>query len=138
MKKILAGVLISSLILVATTYAANNDAGSQNDPLVTKSYVDELVKELEKTNSNKYEIVEVEAGQVLEGHESTEMILRAGEGNVIESSGGGIQDITDGLDLKTSVNVPKNHLLLIPRGDGRGILAKTNIIVMVRGGYTIH
>jgi len=42
------------------------------------------------------------------------------------------------MDLMTGSQVVTNHLLLVPRNDGRGITAVTDIWVMVRGTYTVQ
>ena len=154
-------------ILSATSlYAADSRIGTQSDPLVTKSYVDskiaqmngsgntsdlnatiaaqeKLISELSQqiaqlqASQGGYEIVTVAAGQTIYGKQGSEIIIRSGEGNIIGSAAGGVQDITDGVDLAGGQMAPNNNLLLIPREDGRGISATRTMVVMVRGGYTI-
>nr|WP_302599836.1 hypothetical protein [uncultured Cellulosilyticum sp.] len=159
-------------ITATTLYAADNGIGSSNDPLVTKSYVDQKVAEIsgsvgnnssiakqvetqqalienlmeeidelkngQNTDNNIFEVVVVQEGQIIFGAQSTEMIVRAGKAQAVASVAGGLQDITSGEDLGETTEIPKNHLLLIPREDGRGLLANTKLTVMVRGGYTIQ
>lgn len=142
----------------------------EEDPIVTKSYVDLKISELsnfgygqineqlqEKLNeqetlinklveqimnhessSQNFEIVTLKTGERIYGKQGTEMIVRSGEGMVIAADGGGIQDVTDGLDLPNEVIAPNNNLLIIPRNDGRGICAKRTTVIMVRGGYKIE
>ena len=139
--------------------AAGLEPGSSNDPLVTKSYVDSLFSSLkneedEKDNDknkeevtqsagNIFEVIELDEGQTLLGHAGCEMILRSGKATVnsyISEEGieNGLQDITDGIDLKNGENVPLNHLILIPRTDTRGMTTITDeVFVMVRGSYEI-
>lgn len=161
--KIILGVV---LISVTTLYAADSRMGTEDDPIVTKSYVDEVVKSLNNSEdistlekrletseqlitmlseeiqtlkeegSEGFEIVKVEAGSTLFGKQGSEMIIRSGEGKIIASTGGGIQDVTDGTDLMGGI-APKNNMLIVPREDNRGIEAVKTMIVMVRGGYTI-
>ena len=76
-------------------------------------------------------------GSTIYGKQSSEIIVRSGEGTVVATSAGGIQDVTDGVDLLGGTKAPNNNLLIIPREDGRGILADKPMVVMVRGGYTI-
>lgn len=132
--------------------------GSSQDPVVTKGYVDNLIKgqdemisllssELNKlkrdgvgsgeTGDNTYTIVDVSSGEMLIGKQGSEIILRAGEGTVITTNLGGLQDVTGGVDITTGF-VPKYHLMIVPRDDGRGILATKPSTFMVRGGYTIE
>ncbi|MGI6643902.1 MAG: hypothetical protein ACOX3V_07935 [Bacillota bacterium] len=109
--------------------------GSEQDPLVTKSYVDMRLAEL---SGSSLAVVEVPAGKALIGSAGTELILRAGTAKAIDSDMGGLSDVTDGADLREGHPIPRNHLLIIPRDDGRGILAVNAIIVLVRGSYAIR
>lgn len=170
MKKTVMSILLSTAILVTTTFAFTQDPGSREDPLVTKSYVDQQiakwqttsgdysllkaemeaqqqlitalvtqVQQLEKNNiPSGYELVNVPKGQHFIGQQSTEFILRGGKGLVISAAGGGLQDVTDGVDLSGGQDVPRNHLLIVPREDGRGLIAETDVIIMVKGGYTVY
>ncbi len=136
LKMILTFVLLSG----TTLYAADNIIGTRVDPVVTKSYVDMKIKEqLGKVEGQKstFEIVDVPVGKAIYGKQGSEMIIRSGEGRIIASLAGGVQDVTDGVDLAADVLAPKNNLLIIPREDGRGIFANKTMTIMVRGGYTI-
>ncbi|MGI6130014.1 MAG: hypothetical protein ACOYEO_07995 [bacterium] len=112
-------------IVLAVMPASGADPGTEEDPLVAKSYVDQLVC---------LQVVELEAGEVLRGEAGTEIVLRSGQAAAITTSQGGISDLTAGRDIQNGEAVPANHLLLIPRSDGRGLRALTNIVVLVRGG----
>ena len=152
-------IMLATLVVGSSVYAAKGDAGSSNDPLVTKSYVDSKVTQLQKTvevqasmidlltqeinnmgkeESSSYEVVTVPAGQSIVGKQGTEIIVRSGNGQVLASDGGGLQDMTEGTDLLGGSEIPKYHLVIIPREDGRGIYATKDLIVMVRGGYNIQ
>ena len=161
-------MLLTGVLAVTTLYAADNGAGSSNDPLVTKSYVDQkianisggtgassdvteqlkkqqqLINELSnelkalQKESNTYEVVSVPEGRSILGKQGSEIIIRAGEGKVIGSEAGGIQNMTQGVDLNANSMAPRYHLLIIPREDGRGLLAVKSLTLMVRGGYTIQ
>lgn len=155
--------------------AATSEPGSEGDPLVSKSYVDQQLNILlEKfrtlqlqnnelttkiaalqtgldelaaggagSSAQGYTVVEMTAGQLLlAGEGGVELILRSGQAVAISGiNGDGIADITAGkstaYDLKSGDALPQNHLLLLPRNDGRGIQASTNIFILIRGEYTI-
>ena len=102
--------------------------GSEEDPLVSRAYVDSVLA---------MKVVEVSPGQSLIGYSGTEIILRAGTATVIDSELGGLCDCTEGVDLTKGANVPINHLLLVPRDDGRGIKATSKVVVMVRGKFDV-
>ncbi|MEG0951781.1 MAG: hypothetical protein RSE96_07640, partial [Niameybacter sp.] len=152
------------LAIGTSAYAAKGEAGSGNDPLVTKSYVDsqiaaisgggtskleskleaqaqmievltQEINALKQQGSSSYTVVNVPQGSSIVGAQGTEIIVRSGNGMVLASEGGGLQDMTDGKDLLNGSEVPKYHLVIVPREDGRGILATKDLIVMVRGGY---
>ena len=86
-----------------------------------------------------WEVIKIEKGDCLLGKEGTEIVLRSGTASAIDNGKDGISDLTGGADLKSGVNVEKNHLLLVPREDGRGIrcLSDNGCYVMVCGGYTV-
>lgn len=142
MKRIVAGlVIVFSVFAVTVAAAAAADTpGSESDPVVTKSYVDSQIAKLQGggTVSDTYIVVKVDAGQKVVGAGGTEIILRSGEATAIDNGANGVSDITAGQDLMTGQKVGLNHLLLVPKDDGRGIHALTELYVMVRGPYTIQ
>ena len=128
-KSLIITMVIVLVLSAGFAFAAFADGpGSGTDPLVSKSYVDA------KTS---YTPIQVTAGKQLIGKEGTEVILRSGEATAIDNGANGVSDITAGTDLMTGMQVGMNHLLLVPRDDGRGIYAVTDIWVMVRGDYII-
>lgn len=142
MKRIAAGLVIVFSIFAVTVAAAAaaDNPGSEGDPVVTKSYVDSQIARLQGdgTASSTYAVVEVKAGQKLLGKGGTEMVLRSGEATAIDNGANGVSDMTAGKDLMTGQSVGQNHLLLVPKDDGRGIQATTDLFVMVRGAYSIQ
>ncbi|MCL1982056.1 MAG: hypothetical protein FWG53_03050 [Clostridiales bacterium] len=128
-KLLLAAGVVVLLIVGAVAWAASDGPGSESDPVVSKSYVDA------KTS---FEPIQLEEGQKLIGVEGTEIILRSGEAFAIDNGENGVSDLTSGKDLMSGDQVAANHLLLVPRDDGRGIMALTEAWVMVRGGYEIQ
>ena len=142
MKRFAAGlVIVFSVFAVTVAAAAAADTpGTEGDPIVTKSYVDSQIARISSggTASATYVVVEVSAGQKLLGKSGTEIILRSGEATAIDNGANGVSDITAGKDLMTGQSVGQNHLLLVPKDDGRGIQATTDLFVMVRGAYSIQ
>lgn len=84
------------------------------------------------------EVVTLTAGQQLTGIAGSEIILRSGQATAIQSELGGLSDVTEGRDIKQGETIPFNHLLLVPRSDGRGVKAVTDCIFLVRGQYGIQ
>lgn len=131
------------LIFAIIAKGAVDDPGTEADPLVTKSYVDSAIDDIRNyvetkfIKSDSFVVVNLYSGETLVGDMGTEIILRSGVGVVYSMHGGGISDITDGKDLKKGEKILANHLLIIPRDDNRGVYAKTNLVLMVKGSYQI-
>ena len=82
-----------------------------------------------------YDVVYLTKGQTIVG--SSEFILRSGSAISTCPGINGITDITDGVDLTDGMEIPWNHLLLVPRDDGRGItVTSVEAYIMARGQYT--
>lgn len=138
------GIITIALVgsLVTTALAGSNaDPGSINDPIVTKSYVDEqinLIKQQGIGQTSSIVVEKLDAGNIIIAHAGTELILRGGTAVIYGENTNGIPDVTGGEDLKVGSNVPKNHQLIIPRDDGRGLkITKGPAYVMIRGSYEI-
>jgi hypothetical protein len=161
-KVILLATIFGTGLGIGTLVTLNADGvvsapGTANDPIVTKSYVDEAIKSLTGVTPNtgsttpstgsgtvsassaRLVVVELKPGQTLAAGEGTEFIVRNGKAVAYSSTEDGISDLTDGIDLKPGVVIPTNHLLLFPR-EGRGIRPHKDstgtIYVMVRGAYS--
>ncbi len=119
---------------IGTVFA---DPGTADDPLVSKSYVDAQISAVKAASSGSYSVVHLSVGQSIIGKEGTEIIVRAGVVSAIGTNSNGVADLTDGKDLKAGQVIGENHLVLIPREDGRGVKAWTEAYLMVRGGYTL-
>lgn len=139
----LAAAIIFGSSLTQTTLADSGvQPGSANDPVVTKSYVDEQIKNLggggEGGSSSAIAVVTLNKGQVLVANNGSEFILRVGQATAMSKDGNGIPDVTLGKDIANGTAISKNSLLIFPAA-GRGITAVSEeIVVMVRGGYTVQ
>lgn len=94
------------------------------------------------SESNKYSVIVLEKGQTLIASDVVEFIVRGGTCTAISGANGdGLADMTsgDGKDYQTGEELPKNHYMLISRGDGRGIKAVSDTVyIMVKGSYGIY
>jgi len=104
------------------------DPGSNADPLVSKSYVDQFTQ---------WRVQNVTRGQQLVADAGLEFVVRAGEATAVVSPQGGVSDLTGGVDRKQGEALPTNHLLIVPRGDGRGLIAGSDLVLLVRGTFTL-
>ena len=83
-----------------------------------------------------YTVVYVTEGQSVVGN--CEIILRSGTAKALCPGANGISDLTAGADLPGGTAISANHLLLVPRNDGRGItVTSADAYVMVRGTYSV-
>lgn len=145
------GLVMVVAFMVFGNFSVGNNPGGSSDPIVTQSYVEARLQALNDTlqtqiNSIKlsgggtdqgFEVVAVSAGQTVYLQENSQFILRTGEATAIAGQGGGLANLTSGVDLQTGDSVPRNHLLLIPRSDGRGVVFLKDAYIMVRGGYEV-
>jgi hypothetical protein len=165
---VIAVVLIAAQMVLAGSFKP----GSQEDPVVTQSYVEQRNEQLKyyfeqrdqemaaliNQNSDRITAIEQKVGQAvpsegqsaslvvvnltpgqfLEAMAGTEIILRGGQATVVQSQLGGLCDVTAARDIGQDQIAPANHLLLVPRSDGRGVKAVTDCVLMVRGQYIIR
>lgn len=142
------GIVLGAGVILLGATVVFSEPGTENDPLVSlsyiekrmdqlKSYVDQKVSGTSTKPESAWVVVEVPAGKSIVCKDGTEIILRSGEAIAIASNLGGLTDVTAGHDLKMDQLITKNHLLIIPRDDGRGAYCNTISIFLVKGNYEI-
>ena len=151
---VLAAVLILAVGIGVGAYAASN-YGTQADPLVAKSYLDntvtpklqsefqkkldEQVNIMEQQISSSatglnFSVVSLTNGQILKGSAGCEIVLRSG--TAVSTGTTGLSDVTDGKLVSIGSVLTANHLCLVST-DGDGIKANSSVTILVRGGYTV-
>jgi hypothetical protein len=170
-KRILAMIVMIAAICITFSIYSSTSAdsaavqpGSVNDPMVSKSYVEEQVKQqvaaqinaqiaaqIEKLKSDlpassgsrgvaALSVVKLPAGQILMAGTGSEFIVRTGFVTAVSTDGNGIPDVTGGKDIAAKAAIELNHLLIFPT-DKRGVMPDPKktvpIVVMVRGGYKL-
>jgi hypothetical protein len=113
--------------------AAAGTGGSGGTGGIDAAYLENRLAQM-KTS---FEVVRIPKGSSILGESGTEMVLRGGKATAIVSAMGGVLDATDGIDLWQDAQVPPNHLLVIPVSDGRGLKAQADLILIVKGPYTV-
>ena len=151
---LLAAGLVLAMAIISIGYGEDFEPGSIGDPLITKSYIDNIVSGLKDritalesrsesgtgsvpAAASTWDVIQVGAGKSLLGGEGTEIVLRSGTASALDNGKDGVSDLTGGADLKGGTSIEKNHLLLVPRQDGRGIFCVSSCWVMVLGDYEI-
>ncbi|MFO7636879.1 MAG: hypothetical protein R6W96_06195 [Clostridia bacterium] len=86
-----------------------------------------------------YQVIRLNPGDKLLASSTSELILRSGSakaiGNVHDE---GLANVTTGTEIKNGQNIPRNHMLVIPRGDGRGIVADTECYILFKGVWYMN
>lgn len=145
-------VIIGAIGWYQSANADTSTPGGTSDPIVTKSYVDKKIAELQgqpgtgtgadggSSSANGLEVVTLPFGSKLIVDGGGEVIVRTGQAIAYSTDANGLSDMTDGLDIAPGKAIKTNHLILFPRG-GRGVEAdpkqSKGLIVLVRGGYQI-
>ncbi|MDI4650292.1 hypothetical protein [Cohnella hashimotonis] len=126
--------------------------GLADDPIVTKSYVDQKIADLKNggnagegtqtpESASKLEVVTVPFGAKLMVSAGGEIVVRTGKAVAYSSDTNGLSDLTAGADIASGSPIATNHLILFPR-DGRGIepdpKQKNGLTVLVRGFYKLQ
>lgn len=132
------GCVVAVALLTMTCVAAAGNVGSQDDPLVTYSYVNETFKNEVLSEANGgFVLVTLSKGQVLNGAVGTEVLLRVGTAKCIAASSPGLIDTTDASSINDGTALQKNHLYMMTIED-RGVKATASTVkVLVRGSYTV-
>ena len=142
-----------ALILVTTVGAAlaAGTQGSQSDPLVTLSYlnekaipeimkqvderIDQRAKELEKkvqeaNGATAFEAVEAAAGKTVTLSAGSQILLCSGKAACVD----GLVDLTEGTTLGGELAA---YHLYIATGDGQKVTVSEKAGFMVMGGYSV-
>ncbi len=86
--------------------------------------------------SAAFVVVDLAAGQKLQAGVGCEMMLRVGTASCYAATAPGLIDMTDGTTLWDGNALVQNHLYLSTI-EGRGVVAKGAVKLLVRGSYTL-
>lgn len=133
--------LTGMIAFIGLAGAGQGEPGSSSDPLVTQSfvikYVADKLKDQPAQGAAPWQVITVQAGQTFAGHGGTEFVLRSGKAVAVDPSTSGILNMTNGGNVLANQAIPANNLLMVPRADGRGFKATTQVIIMCKGGADI-
>lgn len=154
-KKWLAGLLAAVMLcgLLSLTAAASS-AGTEDDPLVTLSYLKEtflsdIMKKVDEKiaartgqtgggdAASTFAVVTLTKGQTLTGDIGCEVLLRVGTAVCVSPSSPGLIDETSASALNNNGALVQNHLYMMTI-EGRGVKATAATTkLLVRGTYSI-
>ena len=161
-------VLAAALLLgfAALAAGAASSAGTEDDPLVTLSYINDVFlpyvqdlfrKDLEEketalqdaleqrvsalegtvgSGSGEYVVETLEAGQTLICQRGAELMLRIGRAAVTAEHTPGLVDTATTENLNDGEELIVNHMYMVTI-NGHGVRALETVKILVRGDYTI-
>ena len=156
MKKTKLTIYLSIFLAVTTlagitAYAASN-YGTSSDPLITLSYLNEVLTpkllagfqaELDKAveeiggDRGNFKVVTLTDGQTLRGSAGCEILLRSGSAKATASESPALTDMTAGAAVNSGASVTVNHLCMV-NAEGGGVTATAaSVKLMVRGSFTV-
>ena len=157
-KRRMCAIIIGLVLLLAagiTAYAVSTAYGSREDPLITKSYLDEVVQpELEKTvqaelekalsevkaGSGEFTLLTLSAGQTVTCAVGTELLPRFGgaKAYAYDSADVALVDTTSAAALMNGTALSANHLYMVTiLGNGFTATAD-NTKILISGTYTVE
>ncbi len=140
---------LSGLLMMTVSVAA--EAGTDRDPLVTLSYLNEtflnsVMRRVDEKiaaqgggtqGGDTFTVVSMASGQTLTGGIGCEVMLRVGSAVCVSPSAPGLIDETTAGTLNGGGGLEKNHLYMMTI-EGRGVKATSaDTKLLVRGSYTI-
>ena len=158
-------VAFSLLLTVLTLCVAADSAySSVDDPLVSLSYVNDVlgpeimaqvlakieteyvkISDISVASTGSYTYVTLKKGQTLMAKSCCEVVLLDGTATAVITSssnvaaGAGISDLTVGSVIINGAMIPANHYTVIPKADGRGfVVSSDTATILVRGEYNIR
>ena len=145
-KKII--VLIISVVLASIFFgsgmyvgaATKSGAGSQNDPVVSLSYLEYRLSQLEGKTGNtgtnnssvkkNFEKKTIERGERLLPGEGGVIVLYSGACTAV---GKGLVNLTEGSIISESNNIPAYSEMLVPSGDSGVVASETTVLFVIYG-----
>lgn len=165
MKNLKKSILVFVLMITVLAFGVSADEAysSKNDPLVSLSYVNDVLgpqimsQVLEKIESQYVKIsdltdmsagdltlITLSKGDTLMSKGVCEIVLLSGNATTLITAssnieaGQGLVDVTDGTVVTNGSLIKANHKIIIPKADGRGIIVTgDSVSLLVRGAYTI-
>ncbi len=130
---------------VAALYNTVSSGTGQNGKVDVDSVVTDVMAQVEYLYGDKlkggagdkYVPVSASKGQIIIGDEGCEIILRSGSAICYTAVENGLVDATTGQELLNNTPISKNHILITPRADGRGVKTTEDAWFIIKGQYTI-
>lgn len=122
----------------------NTSPSSTGTAISEQRIVDNVMAKLEDLGTVSagggltFEPVQATQGQIVVGKEGAEIILRSGTAISYCTGVDGIIDTSTGTEYFNGTELEKNHLIIVPRADGRGaVVTSKEAWFIIKGGYEI-
>lgn len=156
------GILLAVALVVGLTVVAVGTYGSEDDPLVTLSYLNDTVtpsimedldssldakseelsgdfQKLASESTSGYESVTLKKGETLICSIGTELLLRSGTAVSAGSESPYLIDETGGVSMSaTDISLTVNHMYMVTSAGGGAKVSSDEAVLLVRGAYTIN
>lgn len=132
----IAGILFMGIFMFRagmSAGAASSQPGSVGDPLITKSYLEKRLSEIQ-SNTSSYIKVSVAKGKTITASAGTELILYSGSGTVIGSNG--LLNLSSGELFKQGTILALYSIYFSP-SNSSGMKATSNMVLYVKGKYSV-
>lgn len=148
--KITAAVIAAALVLIGGAAYAFSGYGTQDDPLITKSYLDSVLTEqimaqaqekldaAESSRQGAFTVLTLTNGQTVTCEPGCEIMLRIGSALARGADSPVLVDTTSGGSLEDGASLERNHLYMATIS-GNGITASSATVkVLICGTYTVN
>ncbi|MDD3145975.1 MAG: hypothetical protein PHD82_01625 [Candidatus Riflebacteria bacterium] len=115
---------VSLLFILHVTVIFSQNPGTAADPLVSKSYVDHFIR---------FRAVMLPVDTHLKPEVGAMLVVRSGQLRLEAAAGKSVIDLTAGREIAGNVDLPLNHLIMIP--DSNGIVLKARKATMLMASY---
>lgn len=130
------GIMLFALAIIVGAQTTD-EAGSAKDPLITKSYLDMKLGDIDGSGSSSgYKKVTLSKGQMLVCSEGTEFMLYQGNATAYSTSDG-VVNITVGELVNDGITLGKYCVYLSPDSES-GMKATSGVTVFVKGKYSTN
>lgn len=131
--RITIGMLLLLCFIFGAGYAvgaATAEPGSNGDPLVSKSYLENRISTVEKQSG--LQSVTLSKGKQLVCSKGAQLVVVSGS----VKATGSLSDITDGKRIAKNKAVSNDHSVIVVK-DKTGVKATKSAVVFVAGSYTV-
>lgn len=165
MNRMKKSIIVFILILATLTLgvSADTEYSSADDPLVSKSYVNDVLgpqimaqvlekiekeyvklSDISNVSAGEYKVLTLSKNQTLMASGVCEIVILSGNATALitssanVSNGEGLIDLTVGSVITNGSLIKTNSYVIIPKSDGRGfVVTSDSAVILVRGTYVL-